>query len=149
MKARKQPLEQGTYADLISSCANVKQWQPALGLLHELETSPEVEAGPSASLYNKVISSFVREAAWQRALWLLHEMPGRQVQLDVVTYGAVASVCNRARQSLYTLQLHEEMVKKDIHPDIPSFKVAVTACRRMMKLLLQASPQKSGRQKLL
>lgn len=145
------PVEQRTYASLISAYSAAKQWRPALWTLDVAERGGQVaEVGlQTVSLYNKVITAFVKEAAWRRAMWLLHDMPERQVQPDVVTYGAVSCVCNRARQYLYALQLHEDMVRKDINPDISSFKTAVAACRGKMKLLLQAAPAESRRQKLL
>eukprot|EP00435_Cladocopium_sp_Y103_P047883 s176_g14.t1 len=125
------PVEQPTYASLISAYSAAKQWRPALWTLDAAERGGRAEVGlQTVSLYNKVITAFVKEAAWRKAMWLLHDMPERKVQPDVVTYGAVSCVCNRARQYLYALQLHEDMMRKDIKtlqdidPDISSFKTA-------------------------
>jgi len=144
-----------TYASVIGSFSVAQQWQLALWTLDLAELSEGgkdagVKSVSSVSLYNKVITAFVNEGEWQKALWLLQDMPEREVLPNVITYGAVAKVCNSARQYLYSLQLHEDMMRKDIDPDISSFKTAVAACRGKMKSLLQAAqPGKSRRQKLL
>ncbi|CAE7832427.1 CRP1 [Symbiodinium necroappetens] len=110
MQARQLPVKGVTYATLISACVRAKQWRYALWFLHEMErTGADKSEKNKVILYGGVITTF----NWQRALWLLREMPAREVLPNVVAYGAVASVCNRARKYLYSLQLHEEMQEKD------------------------------------
>ncbi|CAE7027158.1 unnamed protein product [Symbiodinium natans] len=146
MQARDLPVKGVTYATLVTACVRAKQWRSALYFLHEMErTGADKSEKNKVILYGAVITTF----NWQRALWMLREMPAREVLPNVITYGAVASVCNRARKYLYSMELHEEMQQKELHPDIPSFKLAVGACRGRLQELLKAQPQKGGRQKLL
>ncbi|CAE7594570.1 unnamed protein product [Symbiodinium pilosum] len=144
MQARNLRARGVTYAILISACARAKQWRSALRFLHEMERT-----GADKGEKNKVIlyGAVITASQWPLALSLLREMPARRVVPNAITYSAVSRVCNRARKYVYSLQLHDEMQKKEIHPNIKSFKLAVEACSSRLQQLLEAQTQQGGRQK--
>mmetsp|Transcript_2476 Transcript_2476/g.5888 ORF Transcript_2476/g.5888 Transcript_2476/m.5888 type:complete len:541 (+) Transcript_2476:29-1651(+) len=150
MQAKDLSAKSATYANLIAACASAKEWRHALWFLYDVErTDTDHPIYHEVVLYGAVVTAL----NWERALWLLREMPGQKVHPNVITYGAVATVCNKARKFLYTMQLHQEMLQKDLVPDSTSFKLAVGACRGRLQELLSAQPQaerqETGRQSTL
>ncbi|CAK0831140.1 unnamed protein product, partial [Prorocentrum cordatum] len=99
----------------ISACKKGEQWQRALALLSEMR---ETKLEPNVISYNAGISacekgeqwqralallSEMREAKlkgeqWQRALALLSEMREAKLELDVISYSAGISACEKGEQ---------------------------------------------------
>merc|ERR1712098_872511 len=67
---------------------------------------------------------------WEEALRLLQEVPHRSLMLDVVSYSAAISACEKGKHWEEALRLLQEMLHRSLTPDVVSHSAAISACEK-------------------
>eukprot|EP00438_Fugacium_kawagutii_P014443 Skav223490 [mRNA] locus=scaffold1160:9704:16560:- [translate_table: standard] len=115
------------YSATISACEKAVQWQQALRIFEEMQTS---RVNPDTVSYNASISACEKAGRWREAVNLFEAMRAEDVSRDVYSFSATISACEKGAQWQQALNLFETMYRIKVIPNVFSYSAAISACEK-------------------
>lgn len=119
-----------TYNPMISACAESKDWEGALKLLHQMDRAA---IPPDVITFNRLLSVCEASGQWELALELLSTMGARGLQPDLTSFNSAISACAAGRAWESAVQLLQSMKQYGPAPDVISYNAAIAACAKAAK----------------
>ncbi|CAE7564229.1 unnamed protein product, partial [Symbiodinium necroappetens] len=124
--ARSSELQPGS-AVVWQSQEHAAAWEPALAMLHQLETGA-FGIQPTVHHYGAVASCLEFVKNWEKALALMRSLQSRGLMPSVQFCGAIITACEKSCQWERALSLLRRMGELSAGPDVMAFNTSIAAC---------------------
>ena len=112
---------------VIGACRHAAAWEPALAMLHQLETGA-LGIQPTVHHYGAVASCLEFVGNWEKALALTRSLQSHGLMPSVQFCGAIITACEKSCQWERALSLLRLMGELSAGPDVMAFNTSIAAC---------------------
>eukprot|EP00434_Breviolum_minutum_P008065 symbB.v1.2.007111.t1/scaffold430.1/size206084/6 len=112
----------GTASYLLQFCG----WKVVLALLESMITA---KFQPDAFTFNGALCAMGSPETWPMALHFMRCMQRQEIQVSLITYGALITCCEKAHQWQRALELLQGL-KRQGKADVISYSAAISACEK-------------------
>jgi pentatricopeptide repeat protein len=121
MRAQKIPLTSITLGCMVEALTSNKEVEAGHRLIRELLVEPDSKSIINAVIFCSVIKGYSHERRFENVWAAYEEMLANGIELTIATFNALVDACARCGQMARVSSLLEEMMKKDVAPNLITF----------------------------